>query len=57
MRADRLLYMMILLHANGRMTDDELAINLEVSVRTEYRGVDALSLADVPIYTHCSPYG
>ncbi|MCJ7622247.1 MAG: HTH domain-containing protein, partial [Anaerolineaceae bacterium] len=57
MRADRLLSMMLLLHTRGRMTAEELAGILEVSVRTVYRDIDALCLAGVPIYTHCGPQG
>ncbi|MGO4424658.1 helix-turn-helix domain-containing protein, partial [Streptomyces sp. MCAF7] len=37
MRASRLLSLLLLLQNRGRMTADELAAELEVSVRTVYR--------------------
>jgi predicted DNA-binding transcriptional regulator YafY len=57
MRADRLLSILMILQARGRMTAQELAEDLEVSVRTIYRDIDALSVAGIPIYTERGPGG
>jgi predicted DNA-binding transcriptional regulator YafY len=50
MRADRLVAALLLMQARGRVTAAELAAELEVSVATARRDLDALSAAGIPVY-------
>jgi predicted DNA-binding transcriptional regulator YafY len=56
-RADRLLSLMLLLQARGRLTARVLAAELGVSVRTVYRDLEALAAAGVPVVTESGPGG
>jgi predicted DNA-binding transcriptional regulator YafY len=51
MRAERLISILMALHRGRTMTAGELATRLNVSVRTIFRDVDALSTMGVPVYT------
>lgn len=51
MRASRLINILTTLQANGLVTAETLAEENEVSVRTIYRDIDALSLAGIPVYS------
>jgi predicted DNA-binding transcriptional regulator YafY len=50
MRADRLVAVLLLMQARGRVTAAELASELEVSVATARRDLEALSAAGIPVY-------
>src|SRR6478736_5539816 len=57
MRASRLVSMLLMLQTRGRVTAAELAETLEVSVRTIYRDLEALSAAGVPVYAESGHNG
>lgn len=50
MRADRLVAALLILQARGRVTAADLAAELEVSVRTARRDLEALAMAGIPVY-------
>lgn len=57
MRASRLVSTLLLLQTRGRLTAEQLAAELEVSVRTVYRDIEALGTAGVPVYADRGPQG
>jgi len=57
MRSQRLVSCMLLLQGKPRVTARKLAESLEVSVRTVYRDIEALSEAGVPVHTERGPLG
>ena len=50
MRADRLVATLLVLQARGRVTAAQLAVELETSVATARRDLEALSAAGIPVY-------
>lgn len=50
MRADRLVAVLLLMQARGRVTAAEVAEELEISVATARRDLEALSTAGIPVY-------
>lgn len=56
-KVERLVAITLLLQARGKMTAERLADIMDVSVRTIYRDMDALSLAHVPVAMDYGPGG
>jgi predicted DNA-binding transcriptional regulator YafY len=56
-RADRLVATLLLLQARGRVTAAEVAEELEISVRTARRDLEALSMAGIPVYSQAGKGG
>lgn len=50
MRADRMISTLLLMQSRGRITASELAAELEISVSTARRDLEALAMSGVPIY-------
>jgi predicted DNA-binding transcriptional regulator YafY len=57
MRASRLVSIILLLQTRGQMTAEQLAAELEVSVRTIYRDVGSLHSAGIPLYGNAGHAG
>src|ERR687892_2771920 len=57
MRADRLVAALLVLQARGRVTAAELAAELEISVKTARRDLEALSMAGIPVYSQAGRGG
>jgi predicted DNA-binding transcriptional regulator YafY len=56
-RADRLVATLLVLQARGRVTAAEVAAELEVSVRTARRDLEALAVAGIPVYSQSGRNG
>lgn len=57
MRADRLVATLLLLQARGRITAADVAAELEVSLKTARRDLEALSMAGIPVYSQAGRGG
>lgn len=57
MRSERLISILMLLQSHGCMSAEQLADELEVSIRTIYRDMDALGSAGIPVYAELGRYG
>jgi predicted DNA-binding transcriptional regulator YafY len=56
-RADRLVATLLVLQSRGKVTAAELADELEVSVKTARRDLEALSIAGIPVYPQAGRNG
>jgi predicted DNA-binding transcriptional regulator YafY len=57
MRADRLVAILLMLQARGRVTAAEVAAELEISERTARRDLEALGVAGLPVYSQQGRHG
>ena len=57
MRADRLVAVLLILQARGRVTAAELAEELEISERTARRDLEGLAMAGIPVYSQAGRGG
>ncbi|OWY61118.1 WYL domain-containing protein, partial [cyanobacterium TDX16] len=57
MRADRLVATLLFLQAKGRVTAKEVADELEVSIKTARRDLEALQIAGIPVYSQAGRGG
>ena len=57
MRADRLVAVLLILQARGRLTAADLAEELEISERTARRDLEALAMAGIPVYSRAGRGG
>lgn len=57
MKSDRLLSILLILQTRERIPAAELAAELEVSARTIYRDIEALSVSGVPVYAERGRHG
>ena len=57
MRADRLVAVLLILQARGRVTASEVADELEISERTARRDLEALAMAGIPVYSQAGRGG
>jgi predicted DNA-binding transcriptional regulator YafY len=56
-RADRLVAVLLILQARGRVTAAEIADELEISERTARRDLEALAIAGIPVYSQAGRGG
>jgi predicted DNA-binding transcriptional regulator YafY len=57
MRADRLVAVLLMLQARGRVTATQVAEELEISERTARRDLEGLAMAGIPVYSQAGRGG